>query len=68
MTIQKPFKQRVDTILQKEVDRKHFLKIAAVGIFVASSLGTLIQLFLRIKPATAKPVEKDQTPINYGGK
>lgn len=56
-------KQELNTLLNKKMDRKDFLKVIGVGVVAATGVGTLLRT---IAPAPANK-QASNNPQGYGG-
>jgi hypothetical protein len=71
MSVQTNFKENIENLLQKEVDRKDFLKLAGVAIVTALGMGIFFNTVLRHKPTSSqsiRPSSKNDQTTSYGGK
>lgn len=71
MNIQTTVKENAEKLLQKEMDRKDFLKHVGIAIVMVTGASTIIGALLRQKSAPqqpTKPVTKGYGRITYGGK
>jgi hypothetical protein len=71
MSLNTAVKENLNKLMEKELDRKDFLKHVGIAVVMVSGAGAIISALLRHKNVTQTPnasVNDNYGSINYGGK
>jgi hypothetical protein len=71
MSLNGAIKENLDKLMEKELDRKDFLKHIGIAVVMVTGAGAIISALLRQKSVSQKPnssASDGYGSINYGGK